>query len=109
VLALDRNGGFGIAFLVSAGIVFEIIAFACSSPQTMEINAEKRAPTLMKYVHIGQGFSVVFVGAAAFLDRKRAAPILLGGITAMGLTEGLYAYSRASGLTNPGPVTEVYV
>ena len=43
----------GIAFLVSAGIVYEIIAAACSSPQTTEINAGTRADTLMKWVHIG--------------------------------------------------------
>jgi len=48
-----NNGGDGVAFLVSAGLVYECIAKACSSPQTAELNAEKRAETLMKWVNIG--------------------------------------------------------
>ena len=45
--------GHGVAFLVAAGIAAEIIAKACSSPQTTEINANQRADTLMKWVWIG--------------------------------------------------------
>lgn len=107
MLALRKsNTGWGIAFLVSAGIVFEIIAYSCSSPQTTELNANTRAPTLMKWVHIGQVQSGVFLIIAAYLDPERSKPILLGGITAMGLSEGLYLYAKQSGLNNPGPPTE---
>jgi hypothetical protein len=109
LLALGgRNPGNGIAFLVAAGIVFEIIAYCCSSPQTMEINAVKRAPTLMKYVHIGQVQAGAFIGVAAFMDKKHQNPILLGGGLAMAISEVLYLYSKQAGLANPGPETETY-
>ena len=52
-LASAAKGGGGVAFLVSAGIVYEIIAAACSSPQTTEINAKSRSDTLMKWVNLG--------------------------------------------------------
>ncbi|HXT92375.1 MAG TPA: hypothetical protein VN714_24335, partial [Trebonia sp.] len=63
-MALEKmsgNGSTGIAFLVSAGIVNEIIAAACSSPQTTEINAAKRADTLMKWVNLGIAQAALFV------------------------------------------------
>lgn len=110
MLALEKNtnSGFGIAFLVSAGIVFEIIAYCCSSPQTMELNAVKRAPTLMKYVHIGQVQSAGFIAFAAYFDPARRTPILAGGITAMAISEVLYMHAMSAGLNNPGPTTEEY-
>lgn len=109
MLALGgKSNGNGIAFLVSAGIVFEIIAYCCSSPQTMEINAVKRAPTLMKYVHIGQAQSLGFIGIAAWMDPKHRSAILAGGGTAMVISEVLYMYSKQAGLSNPGPTTEDY-
>jgi len=109
VLALGdvKNGG-GVPFLVSAGIVFEIIAYCCSSPQTMELNAEKRAPTLMKYVHIGQAQSAGFIAIAVLFDKKNRVPILIGGGLAMGISEVLYRHAMMAGLTNPGPPTEQY-
>ena len=58
----------GVPFLVSAGIVYEIIAAACSSPQTTEINADTRAKTLFKWVHIGLIQSAGFVAIAAFIS-----------------------------------------
>jgi hypothetical protein len=100
------NAGFGIAFLVAAGIVFEIIAYCCSSPQTTELNALTRASTLMKWVHIGQIQAAVFIAFAAAIDRERRVPILLGGVTAMVISEGLYLYAKDAGLKHLGPPTE---
>ena len=96
----------GIAFLVSAGIVYEIVAAACSSPQTAEINAGKRAPTLMKWVHLGLGQAAVFIAVAAFLDRSHMVPILAGGSLAGGLMYGQYVHAKSAGLKNGGPGTE---
>jgi hypothetical protein len=107
-LALGSNGSTGIAFLVSGGIVYEIIAFSCSSPQTAEINIRKREDTLMKWVHIGQGLSAVFIGVAVIMDRKHAGPILAGGVFAMVSTEFLYMHAATSGKKKPGPETEEY-
>lgn len=98
----------GIAFLVSAGIVYEIIAAACSSPQTTEINAEARADTLMKWVHIGIGQAAIFIAAAAIFDPAHRGPILAGGVTAGVLMYGQYIHAKAAGLANGGPSTERY-
>lgn len=98
--------GNGVPFLVSAGIVYEIIAAACSSPQTTEINADTRADTLMKWVHIGLVQAAVFVGIAVVVDRNHARPILLGGGIAAGLMYASYVHAKAAGLGDGKPGTE---
>lgn len=102
------SGSNGIAFLVAGGIVYEIIAKDVSSPQTAELNIQKREATLMKWVHVGQVEAAIFILIAAAMDKKHQAPILLGGIAAMVITELEYLHARASGLRNPGPATEEY-
>lgn len=106
--AAVMSGGDGIAFLVSAGIVAEIIAKACSSPQTMEINAAARAATLMKWVTVGIVESAFFVAVAAYVDPKHRTAIIAGGVLAALITYGEYVYARSSGLRNGGPTTEQY-
>jgi hypothetical protein len=103
---LDRSDG--VAFLVSAGIVYEIVAANCSSPQTTEINAGARAGTLMKWVHLGLVQAVLFVGAAAMFDPKHRKPIIIGGALAMGIQYGAFVHAKQAGLANPGPGTEQY-
>lgn len=103
-----NNASGGIAFLVAAGIVYEIIAAACSSPQTTEINAGARADTLMKWVHIGIVQAVVFVFIAAMLDSKHAPQILGGGGLAAGLMYAQYRHARTAGLRSCLPGTEQY-
>src|ERR1035437_9182555 len=108
-MVLERIGntpGNGIAFLVSAGIVYEVIAANCSSPQTAELNASTRAATLMKWVNLGCGQAALFVVAAALFDRGHAKPILAGGALAGGIMYALYTHSIKSGLANAGPPTE---
>ena len=102
------RSGSGIAFLVAAGIVYEIIAAACSSPQTTEINATARADTLMKWVHLGVGQAALFVAIAAYIDRQHRTAILAGGSTAAVLMYGQYIHARNAGLRNGGPSTETY-
>jgi hypothetical protein len=98
----------GIAFLVSAGIVYEIIAAACSSPQTAEINAAARADTLMKWVHIGLAQAVGFIVIAAYFDPRHRMPILAGGALAGGIMYGQYVHAKNAGLANGGPSTETW-
>lgn len=98
--------GFGVPFLVSAGIVFEIIAFACSSPQTAEINIATRGDTLMKWVHLGEGLGLVMVAIAAKIDPPNRGAIIAGGVFALASSELFYRHAKASGLSNPGPGTE---
>lgn len=101
-------GGQGIAFLVSAGIVAEIVAKACSSPQTTELNADKRAPTLMKWVMIGLAESAAFVFIAAAIDRRHRGAIIAGGVVEGFITLMEYQHGKAAGLASTAPVTETY-
>ena len=96
----------GVAFLVSAGIVYEIIAAACSSPQTAEINARSRADTLMKWVKLGMWQAAVFVAIAAWIDRSHRGAILAGGATAAGLMWAQYDHALKAGLASTQPGTE---
>jgi hypothetical protein len=101
VLAAEFSTGgatTGVAFLVSAGIVYEIIAAACSSPQTTEINAGSRAPTLMKWVNIGIAQAAGFVLIAAVIDQKNSGAILSGGLLAGGLMYAQYHHAKKAGL-----------
>lgn len=102
------GGSNGIAFLVSAGVMYEIIAAACSSPQTTELNAAKRAGTLMKWVHLGIAQGILFISVAAFVDRKHAQPILFGGGLAAVLLYAQYSHAKEAGLAAGGPATEQY-
>ena len=96
----------GIAFLVSAGIVYEIIAAACSSPQTTEINASTRADTLMKWVHIGLVQALGFVAVAAWWDKRHRAAIITGGGLAAALMYYQYDHAKKAGLASDQPGTE---
>ncbi len=102
------GGSKGVAFLVSAGVMYEIIAAACSSPQTTELNANARAETLMKWVYIGLGQGALFMVLAALYDRKQAVPILTGGTLAAVLLYAQYVHARDAGLGSQLPGTEQY-
>ena len=96
----------GIAFLVSAGLVYEAIAKACSSPQTTELNADKRAPTLIKWVNIGTVEGLGLVALAALIDPGNRVAILAGGGIAAVVTYAEYLHARKSGLAKGGAPTE---
>jgi hypothetical protein len=102
------SGSDGIAFLVSAGIVYEIIAAACSSPQTTEINAGARAGTLMKWVWVGIAQAAVFIAVAAFIDKRHRASIAAGGATAAVMMLASYQHAKHAGLRSGAPGTEQY-
>ena len=108
VEGLGTGGGEGVAFLVSAGVMYEIIAAACSSPQTTELNAQARSETLMKWVHIGVAQGVLFVALSALYEPKRAVPLLLGGTLAAILLYAQYVHARKAGLKSNAPPTENY-
>lgn len=103
-----NTGGDAVAFMVSAGLVYECIAKACSSPQTAELNAEKRAETLMKWVNIGSVEALAFVAIAAYVEPKHRNAIIAGGVLAFAITYGEYVYAMHSGLVSNGEPTEDY-
>ena len=96
----------GTAFLVSAGLVYEAIAKACSSPQTTELNAHKRAPTLIKWVNIGTVEGLGLVAVAALIDPAHRPVILAGGLIAAAVTYIEYLHARSAGLAKGGATTE---
>lgn len=98
----------GVAFLVAAGLVYEIIAAACSSPQTAEINAAARSDTLMKWVYIGIAQAALFILLAAAIDRAHSWAILSGGTLAAVLMLAQYKHALAAGLADGRPGTESY-
>jgi uncharacterized membrane protein len=96
-----------VTFMVSAGLVYEIIAAACSSPQTTEINAGARSDTLMKWVMIGMVQAAIFVIIAAMMSKKKW-PALVGGGLAGVIMWVCYAHANAAGLKSDKPGTEQY-
>lgn len=99
------GGDAAIAFMVAGGLVYEIIAAACSSPQTTEINAGSRSITLMKWVYLGLGQATLFVGIAAVLSDHPGA-VISGGVLAGGLMLAQYRHARTAGLASDEPGTE---
>lgn len=92
------GGSWGVAFLVSAGSMAEFIAKACSSPQTVEINARSRAPTLMKWVNVGLIEGAALTAVAVLVDAKFRVPLLLGAVAEGIITLGEYLHARRAGL-----------
>jgi hypothetical protein len=104
---LSLSGGSNaIALIVSYTLQCDVIAKACSSPQTAEINIDSRADTLMKWVNIGTVEGLIVIGIAAFVEKDTRNAVLAGGILATVVTYGEYLYAKKSGLENPGPSTE---
>lgn len=99
------GGDSALAFMVSGGLVYEIIAAACSSPQTTEINADARADTLMKWVWLGLGQAALFVGIAAYLSDTPKA-VVAGGLLGGGLMLAQYQHAKAAGLASSQEATE---
>lgn len=101
------NGDSAIKVAVYATLMYDVISATNSSPQTTEINATKRAPTLMKWVHLGLIQGAVFVIIGMALDKDRWPPLMGGGLAGV-LLYAQYLYALKSGQENPGPSTERY-
>jgi len=99
------DGGNAIKVAVYAALMYDIISATNSSPQTTEINAKRRASTLMKWVYLGLAQGVLFVGIGMYLDHDRWPPLLGGGIAAV-LLYAQYQYALYQGTHNPAPGTE---
>jgi hypothetical protein len=105
------NGAAALTMAVFAALTYDIISATNSSPQTTEINAAKRAPTLMKWVHIGLAQAALFGLLGVWLEMRAGRsgfPPLIGTGLAMSLLYGQYAHAKQAGLANGGPGTETY-
>lgn len=94
---------FGIAYLG----IGDIFSKGTSSPQTTEINAKTRAPTLMKWVNISavESAGLIFVLTAAAPPGHKRWP-LVGGATSLAVTYAEYIYAKRCGLESMEPGTE---
>ncbi len=100
-----------VIIFVSAALAYDIIAAACSSPQTAEINADKRADTLMKWVYIGMAQVLLFAIIGGVIEKQRGKPAwppLVGAVLGGGLMFSQYIYAMQSGLASAEPGTESY-
>lgn len=105
---VDMSAGNGVAFLIGVTAMSDIIAKACSSPQTAELNADKRAETLMKWVTVGMLEGSAVIAIAAMIDQKHAMAIVAGGALEAAITYFEYQHAKKSGLASPEPGTEDY-
>jgi hypothetical protein len=105
------NGSAALTMAVFAALTYDIISATNSSPQTTEINAAKRAPTLMKWVNIGLAQAAMFGLLGVVLEMKAGRsgfPPLLGTGLAMALLYGQYVHARNRGVANGGAPSETY-
>ena len=91
---------------VAAEMVYQLVGSNMSSPQTAELNAEARAPTISKWVNLTNWEAVAWIIFLCILDRSLWP--LLGGALALGGMVLKYRYAIESGLKNGAPPTERY-
>lgn len=96
----------GLAFLSGALTMADIVAKACSSPQTAEINADSRAATLMKWVRVGlvEGAGLVII--AAIISPEVGMAFIAGGTVEAAITYLQYQHAKRAGLASSLPGTE---
>ena len=103
------NGLGSVKVAVYATLMYDVISATNSSPQTTEINAKKRAGTLMKWVHLGLAQGAIFVLLGAYIEAKSGgdpwAPIIGGGLAA-GLLYAQYVHAKNAGLASSAGGTE---
>lgn len=94
---------FGISYLGVA----DLFSKGNSSPQTTEINAKHRAPTLMKWVNIESVESLFLIAVLSLTAPQghRRWPIF-GGLLSLVITYGQYLYAKQCGMASMEPGTE---
>lgn len=101
-----RKGANMIKVAVSAEMVYQLVGSNMSSPQTAELNAGARAPTIQKWVNLTNAEAVAWILFLAVLDGS-AWPLLGGGL-ALGGMVCKYRYAINSGLQSNETPTESY-
>lgn len=97
---------FAVKVAIAAELVFQLTGANMSSPQTAELNAEARAPTLAKWVNLTMLETIAWLVFLALLDRSWA--WLVGGAIALGSMWAKYRYAINSGLSDGQAGTEQY-
>lgn len=97
----------GLAGLIGiyAALVLDIFSSLDSSPQTTQLFAKDRGPTLWKWVRIGAIVAVLFIALGVISARhegNRWEGPLIGGLLALGLMYWAYTNAINSGGGEPG-------
>ena len=95
-----------LAVAVSAEMVYQLVGSNMSSPQTAELNAKARAPTIQKWVNLTNAEALGWVVFLCLLDGSMW-PALGGGLALGGMVLK-YRYAITSGLGSSEPATERY-
>lgn len=105
------KGKVALTIGVYGALTYDVIAAACSSPQTTEINADKRADTLMKWVYIGVAQAAIFTAIGTYAEQQEGndvkAPVI-GFALAAGMMVASYYHAREAGLASGEQGTETY-
>jgi hypothetical protein len=91
---------------VSAEMVYQLTGSNMSSPQTAELNAKARAPTIDKWVKITNWEAIGWTVFLCILDESLW-PALGGALAWVGMWFK-YKYAIESGLNSSAPGTENY-
>jgi hypothetical protein len=91
---------------VAAEMVYQLVGSNMSSPQTAELNAAARAPTIQKWVNLTNVEAAAWIIFLCLLDASLWP--LLGGGLALGGMALKYSYAIRSGLASGAPGTEAY-
>jgi hypothetical protein len=101
-----RGGRRLLATYAGAELVFQLTGCNLSSPQTAELNAGARAPTISKWVSLTTGEAIGWVLFLCWLDESLW-PALGGGMAGVSMWLK-YRYAIRSGLAGGGQPTEHY-
>jgi hypothetical protein len=91
---------------VSAEMVYQLVGSNMSSPQTAELNAGARAPTIQKWVTMTNAEAAAWIAFLILLDGTLW-PLVGGGLALAGMVLK-YRYAIDSGLRSAAPGTENY-
>jgi len=103
---VNGNGGRMLKVAVSAELVYQLVGANMSSPQTAELNAAARAPTISKWVNLTNLEAAGWTALLCILDGSLW-PLLGGSIAAFGMWLK-YKHAITSGLNSSAPATENY-
>lgn len=91
---------------VAAEMVYQLVGSNMSSPQTAELNAAARAPTISFWVNLTNAEAAGWILFLCLLDQSFW-PALGGGLAGVGMWLK-YRYAIKSGLKSAEPGTEKY-
>lgn len=107
-LADGVSGSVGpaIKIAIAAEMVYQLVGSNMSSPQTAELNAAARAPTIGKWVNLTNAEAAGWILFLTLID-KSPWWVVGGGLAGVGMWIK-YRYAINSGLQSADPPTERY-